>query len=89
MYLKKAVLICDDIIASHLKLANGMREKVKDWSDHPKDLAMAIAETSETVALTVSLIKENIQTNCKHPEKMIDVCEGQKYCMKCNSDIDD
>jgi len=89
MDLLKAVKICDHLITSHLKLAKAMREKVKDWSGYPKDLAIAIAETSETVALSVSLIKENIQTNCKHPKKMIDECDGQKYCMKCNSNIDD
>ena len=89
MDLKKAVLICDSVIESHLKLAKGLREKVKDWTDRPKDLAITIAETSEFVAESVSLIKENIQTNCKHPKKMIDVSEGRKYCMKCNMDLDD
>ena len=88
MSVKTAIKICDGLIACHLKLAKGMREKVKDWSDHPKDLAITIAETSEFVAESVSLIKENIQTNCKHPKKMIDVSEGRKYCMKCNMDLD-
>ena len=89
MDLKRAIEVCDHLIEIHLKNSHNMREKVKDWTDRPKDLAITIAETSEFVAESVSLIKENIQTNCKHPKKMIDVCEGQKYCMKCNMDMDD
>lgn len=72
---------------AHLKNANGMRERVKDWDNGSKRLGIVIAEVYEDVAKCILAIKKNIQPKCKHPKKMQDVCEGQRYCMNCNMDI--
>ncbi len=88
----KAIQICDYLIKSHNKNAMGMEELIKkdmDPNDGAGALGMAIVNTHRDVAKALEILKSFIEKpNCKHPKKMIDTCDGQKYCMDCNSDID-
>ncbi|KKK72421.1 hypothetical protein LCGC14_2904040 [marine sediment metagenome] len=63
---------------------------IDEWND-PTDIAtraaVLIKDTHEVYAgLLLSILKE-IKTNCKHPKKYQDVCEGIRYCTNCNLDL--
>jgi len=89
MSVKIAIEIIDKLIEGHLRCSKSMREKTKDWTDQPGNLARAIAEVQEDIVKALIVIKKNIQPNCKHPKKMRDGKPGERYCMNCNLDMDD
>ena len=63
---------------------------IKEWDD-PKDIAtraaVAITKVHALYGGLVLQVLNNIQTNCKHPKKMHDTCDGVLYCMNCNFDL--
>lgn len=90
MTVKKAIKICDYLIEAHVRNSGNIREKVKDWDSNLKGLGIVIAEVHEDVAKCIFAIKKNLIPNCKHPKKMQDMTPGgQRYCMNCNSDLND
>ena len=58
----KAIKIADSLIESHLKLAKGIEEHVKDWpiagTVDVKGLALVIASTQRDVASCIEIISE-------------------------------
>ncbi len=58
----KAIKIADYLIESHLKLAKGIEEQVKDWTIDGtidiKALALTIASTHRDVASCIEIISE-------------------------------
>lgn len=48
------------------------------------NLVISIVEDENRILCEI--IKQ-IKPNCKHPKKMIDTINGQKYCMNCNLDL--
>ena len=88
MTVKKAIEICDYLIAVHLKNSAGIRELIKDWTSDTKGLGTEIAQVHECVAAALELLKAQLVPKCKHPKKMRDGKKGERYCMKCNMDLD-
>ncbi len=88
MTVKRALEIIDGLIDFNNKCSRGTRDMVNDWDGQPRRMADTIASIYEDESMILHLIKKELVPNCKHPKKMIDICEGKKYCMKCNSDVD-
>ncbi len=86
-----AIEITDELIKAHLKNSQGIRDLVNNWSSDTKGLGIAIASTHEDVAKCLFVIKKYLEEKpkCRHPKKMQDKCEGQLYCMQCNTDLDE
>ena len=51
------------------------------------EITKALVNCDKMVIHNLKLIKKEIVPNCKHPKKMQDTCDGQKYCMSCNWDL--
>jgi hypothetical protein len=51
-----------------------------------KFIEMMLASLSNEITC-LQILKEEIAPRCKHPKKMHDICEGQQYCMACNTDL--
>ena len=67
-----------------------MQELKQKWNydnDKPTEIAQALIKTDETILSNLQKIIKELIPNCNHPKKMIDVCDGQKYCMDCNFDL--
>ena len=86
-----AIEITDELIKAHLKNSQGIRDLVNNWTSDTKGLGIAIASTHEDVAKCLFVIKKYLEEKpkCRHPKKMQDKCEGQLYCMQCNTDLDE
>lgn len=78
--------ICDaySSILYHQKL-------IDKWKD-PKDIAQRAATIIRDIhkmhGRTLFSVLKQLQNNCKHPKKMHDICNGVKYCMNCNMDLE-
>lgn len=85
-----AIKITDELIKAHLKNSQGIRDLVNSWTSDTKGLGLAIASVHEDVANCLFVIKKYLEDKpkCKHPKKMRDKCEGQIYCMQCDTDLD-
>ena len=46
-----------------------------------------IKDADTAIIANLDLIRKELVPNCKHPKKMHDTCQGQKYCMTCNMDL--
>ena len=90
--IKKAIIILDALAESHQNRAEGMRKLCNGWGEDkgPKGLGLEIAKIDETVISCIKLVKEclNEKPNCKHPKKDHDICDGMKYCMNCNENLE-
>ena len=56
--IKKAIKICDHLIAAHNKNSDGMEEMVKNWTTSSKDLGLEIASVHRDVVTCLEMIKE-------------------------------
>jgi len=67
---------------------NNLKKLIKGWNGDSTDLAVRCGNMQidiNTLYMKVLfLILKLLTTNCKHPKKMQDTCEGVKYCMNCN-----
>ena len=51
------------------------------------EITKVLVNSDKMIIHNLKLIKKEIIPNCKHPKKMHDICDGQKYCMQCNWDL--
>lgn len=76
----------------------GMKEQLKDFSDLKSDLGRQLAQVIDEFigneieflrAIKRQLLPEQKRTKivCRHPKKMHDTADGQKYCMGCNANL--
>lgn len=92
--MKKAVLALKGLIEHRKKLISGFRDKNQPWHKENQDLPSEMAEglavfLSDEVKYLEKVIKllESKKSQCKHPKKYRDKCEGVWYCMNCNADL--
>ena len=82
MTVPKALKLLDWWIAQR---ENIIKEIFLDCKDSE---TMTIIHNSEkTIISNLKLIRAELIPKCKHPKKMQDTCNGQKYCMACNWDL--
>ena len=83
--------ICKLVICDSYKSILYHQKLIDKWND-PADIAQRAATVIRDIHKMYgnafySVLKQ-IQTNCKHPKKMQDICGGVKYCMNCNMDLE-
>ena len=84
-----------------MTLTKGIR-LIELWIDHREEsikkletedifndseITKTLVDYDKRIIDNLKLIKKEIVPNCKHPKKMHDICNGQKYCMDCNMDL--
>ena len=86
MTIQKAISILDWWIDQKKR---GMEKLKKEWnySDDTHGIAKTLLDADTTIIANLDLIRKELVPNCKHPKKMHDTCQGQKYCMTCNMDL--
>lgn len=66
-------------------------QKLIDEWDDPEDIAqraaVIISDIHKMYGRAMFSVLKHLQTNCKHPKKMQDICDNVKYCMNCNMDL--
>lgn len=77
------------ILESYIQIKH-LDKLIKKWDD-PQDIAtrsaVALRKVHRLYAGFILQILNEIKTNCKHPKKMHDTCDGIIYCMNCNFDL--
>ena len=97
MTVKKAIMGLDLLIKDKQKVRTGMLDPTQPWNKG-KDMSNDLAGTMATVlqrdvdwlqAIKRQLLSEQHRTRivCRHPKKVHDVADGQKYCMNCNANL--
>jgi hypothetical protein len=89
MTTKKAIVILDWIIANKTKTNKELFEPelLNTQPDLSTDLYRTLLNVSKTDIYNLETVRKQLIPECKHPTKMHDICEGQKYCMACNMDL--
>ncbi len=60
-------------------------KEVLNFND--SEITTIIHNSEKTIISNLKLIRGELVPKCKHPKKMQDTCNGQKYCMACNWDL--
>ena len=88
MTVKNAIKILDWWI-DHKK--RSMEKLQREWShdsfEEIRGIAKMIFDVDKVIITNLEKIRNELVPNCKHPQKMHDICKGQKYCMACNMDL--
>lgn len=86
MTVQKAIKILDWWIDQKNQ---SMKKLHKEWnySEDTHGIAKTLLDADTTIIANLELIRSELISNCKHPKKMQDTCQGQKYCMNCNLDL--
>lgn len=90
MTVKKAIEILEKYYAVKNEVKMNIQDPSKTWNsanDLPKKVAGMIADSFEVDLIVLDGVLKQIKDDCKHPKKMIDTINGQKYCMNCNLDL--
>ena len=87
MTIQKAIEILDFVIQNKKDMKEGFLQE--DWERERMVLGVVSSALKclDTDLYNLEEIKKQIVPECKHPKKMHEVCEGQKYCMACNMDL--
>lgn len=88
MTTKKAVQIVEMLLEAKIQTKQNLEKPENDWG---VDVVSRLVQ-KEITSLSneigwLKILKKEIAPACKHPKKMQDICEGQKYCMNCNMDL--
>jgi len=84
---KKAIKIIDWWIDYKRQTMKELKEKWNYPSDPLSETTTMLFKLDETIINNLQKIKDQLIPKCKHPKKMQDTCDGQKYCMNCNWDL--
>ncbi len=89
MTVKKAIAVLDWIIANKTKINKELFEPelLNGKFDLETKLFQTLLSVSKTDICNLETVRKQLIPECKHPKKMHDTCEGQKYCMACNMDL--
>ncbi len=86
----KAIDLCKLLITDSHKSVLYHQKLIDKWND-PEDIAVRAAVLIKKIHSSygegIYSILNHLDTNCKHPKKMQDTCNGIVYCMDCNMDI--
>lgn len=99
MSVKKALEGLDYVIEVKAQTRSLMVELLTKWCLDKDDIATnnvklifrsVLHDLSWLQAIRNQLLPEQhrIKIVCKHPKKDHDVCDGKKYCMNCNQDLE-
>ena len=85
-FLKVLIISANSSIKFHQDL-------IDKWKD-PQDIAQRAAELikkthqeyAQAAYTTLKMLEE--KSDCKHPKKDQDICDGIKYCCNCNEDLE-
>lgn len=91
MTTKKAIKILDFVLQHKQEHRNGLLDPQKSWNmgnDQISSLAKTIASNIDDDMLVLRLVKQQLQTKCRHPKKVRDIDpDGKSYCTGCNQDL--
>lgn len=89
MTVKKAIEVLDWIINQKTKTNKEIYEPgiLNAKYEIGATLYRTFLKMEETDIYNLEAVKEHLVPDCKHPKKMHDTCNGQKYCMNCNMDL--
>ncbi|MEM2159730.1 MAG: hypothetical protein QXN55_02100 [Candidatus Nitrosotenuis sp.] len=90
MTIRKAVQLTDWFLERNTEFSKGLLNPEASWrkdNDLARKMTSVLAEVTERESKILREIRKELIGNCRHPKKMHDICEGQKYCMKCNMDL--
>ena len=89
MTLKKAIEILDWMLNNKTKTIEEFYKPniIDSKYDLSENLYRTLLMVAETDVYNLEVVKKQLVPDCKHPNKMHDICEGQKYCMACNMDL--
>jgi len=89
MTVKKAIEILDWILNNKTKTIEEFYKPniIDSKYDLSENLYRTLLEIAKTDVYNLEVVKKQLVPDCKHPKKMHDICEGQKYCMACNMDL--
>lgn len=87
---RRAIDLCKLLITDSYKSILYHQKLIDKW-DNPDDIATRVAviikEIHSLYGKGIFCVLKHLETNCKHPKKMQDICDGIVYCMNCNMDI--
>jgi len=86
----KAIDICKLLIADSYKSVLYHQKLVDKWNDSEDfatRAAVIIKEVHSLYGRGIYRVLKQLETNCKHPKRMQDRCDGIIYCMNCNMDL--
>lgn len=88
MTTKKAVRIVDGFLENRTKHIAELQRPENNWGHGiaAEAVAQDIARMTHEIGV-FKILRKEIAPNCKHPKKMHDTSNGQKYCMNCNMDL--
>ncbi|CUR52803.1 Putative ATP-dependent Lon protease [Nitrosotalea devaniterrae] len=85
---KKAVQIVEMLLEIKTRHKQNLEKPENDWGIDVVGRLVQREITSLSNEISwLGALKKEIAPPCKHPKKMQDMCEGQKYCMNCNLDL--
>lgn len=89
MTIKKALHLTEWLLQNNTQFRKGLLNPEMPWNqdDMLKKLSNVIVEMTDRDSKVLREIRKEMMGSCKHPKKMHDTCESQKYCMACNMDL--
>jgi len=89
MTAKKAIEILDWAINNKTKTKKELCEPqiLNAKNEIGATLYRTLLQITETDIYNLEVVKKQLIPDCKHPNEMHDICEGQKYCTGCNMDL--
>lgn len=99
MSVKNALGGLDILIEHKKKIKSVMQDLLYEWRNDSEDVVSRNAKMIVRFqqydldwlhAIKRQLLPEQHRTKivCKHPKKDHDVCDGKKYCMNCNEELE-
>ena len=90
MTVKNAIEGLNFLIENKTKVKNEILDPNMMWNKGEPSISKFTEALSSLLQRDISSlqkIKNEIEPKCKHPKKMQDICDGQRYCMNCNLDL--
>jgi hypothetical protein len=91
MTIQKTIKILDYLITKRIERKTDFLDAKHSWNQNGgeilKDTILTISNCMEDEINSLQMVRKQLVSDCKHPKKMHDICEGRKYCMTCNMDL--